>query len=229
MTKKHLKRLNMPNTWDVKKKGLTYIKRPLPGPHGFDHGQALSVVMRDMLGIAQTNKEVKNILHNHEVMVDGIKRTEVKFPVGLMDTITIPAIKESYRIILNKKGKLDSIKIDEKDAGLKVIRINGKTMSKKGLQLNLADGKNVLADKTESKVGDSLLIEVPKNIIKDVLKLEKGSLVMITGGKYTGIIANVSDIKTKTMTCKTKDGEFETSKKYAYVVGKDKPMVKIEE
>lgn len=228
MSKKHLKRLNMPNTWDVKKKGITYIKRPHPGPHGFNHGLALSVIMRDMLGIAKTNKEVKNILLNHDVLVDGAKRTEVKFPVGFMDSISIPKIKENYRVILNKKGKLAAIKIDEKEAGLKIVQIKGKTMSKKGLQINLSDSRNIIADKTECKVGDSLLIEVPKQTIKDVLKVDKGALVMLIGGKYAGTIATIKEIKTKTMMCKTKDGEFETAKKYAYVIGKDKALVKIE-
>ncbi len=229
MSKKHLKRLNTPNTWDIQKKGLKYIKRPLPGPHGFNEGVSLTVLLRDILKIAKTYKEVKNILHNHEVLIDGVKRKESKFIVGFMDSIKIPLTKENFRVVLNKKGKLCVIKIDEKESKLKICRIKGKKMHKGKLQINLSDGRNVLLDKKECKVGDSVLIEVPKQEIKEVIKLDKGSFVFLIGGKHKGALANVDGIKDKVMKCKSKDGVFETSKRYAFVIGKEKPLIKVEE
>ena len=229
MSKKHLKRINMPKTWDIQRKSITYIKRPLPGSHGFNYGLALSVVLKDMLKIAKTTKEVKSILNNHDLLVDGIKRKEPKFIAGFLDVVSIPSTKENFRIIFNKKGKLDFIKIDEKESKIKLCKVNGKRMHKKGLQVNLSDGRNILTDKKDIKVGDSVLIGFPKQEIKNILKLEKGALVILISGKHLGTIAKIEEIKDSIMKCKNKDSEFETSKKYAFVIGKDKPLIKVEE
>lgn len=228
MGKKHLKRLNAPNTWNIKKKGLKYIKRPYPGPHNLTNGIPLMVFLRDILKLAKTNKEAKSILKSHEILVDGLRRKEVKFNVGFLDTISAPYIKEYYRIIFDSKGRLTGIKIDEKESKLKICKIIGKTMLKgKKMQINLSDGKNI-TDNTDSKIQDSVLIEVPKVKIKQEIKLEKGALVFLIGGKHRGSIAKVEDIKENIMKCKSGDDIFETRKKYAFVIGKDKALIKVQ-
>jgi len=228
MSKKHLKRLNTPKTWDIKKKGLKYIKRPSPGAHSFKNGISLSIFLRDILKLAKTNKEVKNILNSNDVIIDGVKRKSEKFIVGFMDIVSIPSIKENFRIVFNKKGKLSFIKINEDESKLKISKIIGKKMHK-GLQINLLDGRNILTDKKECKVGDSVLIEIPKQTIKETIKLEVGSLILLIGGKHIGNTAKIEEIKNNMMKCKNKDITFETSKKYAFVIGRDKPIIKIEE
>lgn len=229
MSKKHLKRLNTPKTWNIKRKGIKYIKRPNPGAHSFNYGMPLSVFLRDMLKLAKTNREVKNILNNQDVLIDGLKKKEVKFIVGFMDTISIPYIKEYFRILLDKKGKLNFIKINEKESKLKICKVKGKISNKNKLQINLSDGRNILVDKTDCKVGDSLLIEVPKQNIKEILKLERGAYVFLIGGKHSGSTATIEEIKDNIMKCRRKETVFETSKKYAYVIGKEKPVIELEE
>jgi small subunit ribosomal protein S4e len=228
MGKKHLKRLNMPKTWNVKRKGITYIKRPNPGAHSFKDGMALSTFLKNT-GFAKNEKEVKNILNKQEVLINGIRRHESKFIVGFMDVIAIPAIKAYFRVLFNKKGKITTIKIDEKESQVKICKINCKRMHKKGLQLNLSDGRNIFADKKEFKVGDSVLIDLPKQNIKEIIKFEVGSLVILIGGKKIGKIVVVEEIKGDVMKYKDQKGVFETLKKYAFVLGKEKAMVKIEE
>ncbi len=228
MSKKHLKRLNTPKTWDIEKKGIKYVKRPYPGSHGFNYGLSLSVFLKDILKLAKTNREVRRILNNHEVLIDGKRRKEVKFVVGFMDTISIPHLKGYFRIVFNKKGKIDYIKIDEKESKLKICKIKGKRMYK-GLQVNLSDGRNILTEKNDCNVGDSVLIEIPEQKIKEVIKLDKGALVFLIGGKHSGSTAIVEEIKGNIMKCKSKDVVFETSKRYSFVIGKEKPLIKVEE
>lgn len=229
MSKKHLKRINAPKTWNIRKKENVFIKRPNPGAHGFKDGMPLSVFLRDILNIAKTNKEIKNILNKNDVLVDSVRRKDPKFIVGFMDSITIPLLKESFRVILNDKGKLDVIKIDDNESKLKICRLNGKTMYSNKIQLNLSDARNILSDKKDLAVGDSVLIDVPGQNIKDALKLDKGSLVILIGGKNIGCIATVEEIKDKIIRCKSGESVFETSKKYAFVVGKNKPVIKVEQ
>jgi small subunit ribosomal protein S4e len=228
MSKKHLKRLNTPTTWNIKRKENKYIKRPYPGAHSFNDGMPLSIFLKDLLNFAKTNKEVKNILNKQEVLIDGIKRKDSKFIVGLMDVISLPYLKENFRVILNKKGKLDIIKINESESKLKICKIIGKSVCEGKLQINLFDGRNILAEKKDCKVGDSVLVELPEQKIKEIIKLENGSMVLIVDGKKSGKIAVIEDIKDNIMKCRDDEGSFETSKAYAFAIGTDKSLIKIE-
>src|SRR3989344_633623 len=105
MTKRHLKRHFAPNSWKIKRKGLTFVTRHNPGPHSGKTSMPLNVVLRDMLHYADTARESKIILTRRNVFVDGIRRKEPKFPVGLFDVVEFKDINKSHRVILDKKGK----------------------------------------------------------------------------------------------------------------------------
>jgi small subunit ribosomal protein S4e len=228
MSKKHLKRLNTPRTWDILKKNYKYIKRPLPGSHCLEEGMPLALFLRDILGLVKTGKEVKNVLNNQEILIDGIRRKEPKFIVGLMDIISILSLKENYRVILDSRGLLNAIKIDDSESKVKLCKVKGKTMYHGKVQLNLSDGRNIFDSSKNYSIGGCVLIEVPSQKIKEFLPLERNCKVLIIGGKKSGKIALVDDIKDDIMKCRTDDGEFETSKRYAFVVGKEKPSIKIQ-
>lgn len=229
MTIKHLKRLIVPNTWVIKKKEETFITRPDPGAHSFEFGMPLIIIVRDMLKLAHTSREVRKILRSKDVMVDGKARIEPSFITGLMDVISVPKLKKSYRMILNSHAKLDIIEIPESESGVKLSKITGKTVIKKGkMQLNLSDGRNILIGKDEYKIGDSLLVEVPSNKIKDVLKLDKGAIILMIDGKHAGKAGKVEQVKGEDIFFKYEDHVFETAKKYAFVVGKERPAIMIE-
>ncbi|MBW2996077.1 30S ribosomal protein S4e [Candidatus Woesearchaeota archaeon] len=226
---KHMSRLAMPKTWKIKRKGIKWVTRPLPGPHSPKLGVPLNVLLRDILSYARTSKEVKNILNDQEILVDGIRRKENRFITGLMDVVSIPKTKENFRILLNKKGHIIAFPIRE-DANIKPCKIKGKVVIKKSkLQLNLFDGKNILADKTEAKVGDTALIDIPSKKIKQILKLEKKALVYLIGGKHIGETGTIEDIKGNKIIYKRGKDKFETLKKYAFVIGKEKPEISLPE
>src|SRR3989338_3611168 len=140
---KHLKRHFAPKTWKIKRKGIKYIAKPSPGPHKIVMSFPLNVLLRDILGYANSNKEVKFILEKREITVDGIRRRDYRFPVGLLDVLSLKDINEHFRIILDKKGKMVLIKIGDEEKGLKLCKITGKTAVKGKIQLNLYDGKNI--------------------------------------------------------------------------------------
>jgi small subunit ribosomal protein S4e len=79
----------------------------------------------------------------------------------------------------------------------------------------------------ECCVGDSVLIEVPEQKIKEMLKLDRNSLVLITEGKNSGKISSVEDINEGIMKCRSNDESFETLKSYAFVIGKEKPLIRV--
>ena len=231
MAKDHLKRYATPKTWDIKKKGIVFITRPKPGAHPMSISVPLSVVLKNMLKCAKTTNEVKKILHNNEVLVDGKRVKEHRVPVGLMDVVHLALTKQDFRIIFDEKGKLKAIGIDSKEGKLKISKITGKTPTKGGkLQINLADSRNIIVDKADYKVGDSLLIELPSQKIVDHFKLDKGAYVLLTAGKHASSRGVVEGTEKSSITYKSDYGSTrKTLKKYALVIGKGKPAFKISE
>lgn len=228
MVKNHLKRLNAPKTWKIKRKGIKFVTKPNPN-RSMKEGLPLNIIIRDILGYAKTTEEVKRILSENNVLIDGVRRKDHRFCVGFMDTIKFIETKKSFRVIINKKGKIDLIKIEENDANIKLSRLINKNKIKGKTQLNLFDGKNILVEKDNYKTGDTLVLSIPKQEIKTCLKLERGSLIYLTGGSHIGEICTVEDILGNKIRYKIKKGDiFETLKEYAFVIGKDKPIIKVE-
>lgn len=222
----HLKRFFAPKTWVVKRKGIKFVLRPSPGMHSLKLGLPLTILFRDLLGYANNLREVKHILLNNNVLVDGVRRKEYKFLVGIFDVIEIKETKELFRVIFDKK-KIGLSKIEKNEANLKPCKIIGKKKIGKKIQLNLYDGKNLLVDKDIYKVGDTVVIELPKNRIKNHLKLEKGNLIYLFGGKHIGLFGSIEDISGNKIKYKSSEGVFETLKDYAFVIGTGKPIVTI--
>ncbi len=226
MAKRHLKRLAAPKTWKIKRKGPKFISNSLPGPHSLDTGVPLAILLKEILNYANTTKEVKKILNTNEIKIDGKIRKNFRFPVGIFDTIEFTNTKEYFRVVLNEKSKIDLVKIKKEETLLKPCKIIGKTIVKGKLQLNLFDSKNILVDKNSYKVGDSVLLLLPEQKITKHLKLDKKSTIFLIGGNHIGEIGTVEDIfENKIIYKDNKDNLIETLKKYAFVVGDDKPLI----
>jgi len=227
MVKRHLKRLVAPKSWKIRRKGITFVTRPRPGMHSKKNSISLNLVLRDMLEYAKTTRDVKVILSKGSVLVDGKQRKDHRFAVGVMDIIEMPKINKCFRILLNKKGNLYPIEIKGDETKIKLCKIVGKRVIKKGkIQLNLNDGRNIIIDKNNYKTGDTLVIQLPEQKIKEHLKFEKGSFVYLSGGKHKGESGIAEEIKDNIIKVKPKSGEsFETTKKFAFVIGKEKPII----
>ena len=228
--KNHLKKLAAPKTWPIKRRDNKFITRPLPGPHKFNLGTSIDTLFKTLLNYGSTSREVRNILNTKNVLIDGIRRKEPKFIVGLFDTIAIDDIGSYYRILLNKRGKLSHIPIKKEESRLKLCKIVGKTVLKKNkIQLNLFDGKNILVDKDSYKTGDSVLLSLPDNKIKKHVKLDKKISVFLTGGKHIGEIGTIQGIMGDKIIFRNQKGDnMETLKEHAFVIGEDKPLISLE-
>ncbi len=226
-----LKRLAAPKFWKQERKGFKLTVSPRPGAHKKKECLPLQIVVRDILKLVETGTEAKSIIRKGEVIVDGLVRKDPRYPAGLMDVISIPKINKFYRIISTKKG-LEIIEVDKSDE--KLCRINGKTTVKEGkIQLNLHDGRCVLVDKTGFKTGDSVLLEMPSQKIKEHLKMEKGCLGLVIKGKNSGNLVTVKDLiiprgrEPNKLICEMDKKDVEVLKDYVLVVGKDKPVIKV--
>ncbi len=217
-----MKRYLIPKFWPLPRKGKIFTVAPMPGPHPKYRCIPLLVVLRDVLGYAETNPEARKIISSGKVFVDKKVRRDPKFPVGLMDVLEIPELKESYRVVIEKKG-LSLRKIKQEEADRKLCRIEGKKIIKKGrVQLNLMDGRNILAEKQgEYRPGDSVLIHLPDQKIIRHYRLAKGSPAFIINGKNIGVSGVIKDVKRRktmleksTVILKSDGKELETLVEY---------------
>ncbi len=199
----HLKRKPAPRFWPIQRKEYVWAVKPKPGPHSMMHSLPLATIVRDILGFARTRKEAKTIISQGKLRVNGVVRREETFPVGLMDVLTIPDAKTSYRLLPHKKGLiLHPVEGDE--AAFRMCRIENKTVVDDGhIQLNLHDGTNKLIQVADAKnpiedVFKSLnviKVSIPSGELIEQVKLEKGATALITGGKNQGTYGKIVDIE----------------------------------
>ena len=218
MVKNHLKRYAAPTSWGILRKERKYIVRPSSGAHPMGMSMPLSVFLKKEKH-AETTKEVKRILHTQKILVDGYRRKDHSFGVGLMDVISL-ADATHYVIGLDNKGRLTSEAVDKKATSQKVCKIVGKQKVKGGkTQLSLHDSKNVLVENGEHSVGDSIVLDLSdKKTIKSHHKLEKGAKILLTAGSHVGVSGTVDSIVDKKLIFNTGKEKFETLKAYAFVL-----------
>ena len=244
--RRHLKRKPAPAFWSIHRKELVWTVKPHAGPHAIDRSLPLTLALRETLGLAKTRSEVKAILSDGNVTVDGNVEKDEQFPTGLMDVVSIPSVEKSYRVLPSEKGLfLHSIGKDE--AGYKLCRIEDKTVLSAGhVQLNLHDGRNVTikvkdATKPEEDVYgtlDTIKIGLPSQEILGHFKLAEGAPALIVGGKNIGKHGKIVAVerrevqKRKDSLITIEDGRgnhFQTTVEYVFAIGDAKPHIALPE
>ena len=224
---KHLKRFAAPGVWPIPVKRYTWAIKPLPGPHRMGLCIPLGIVLRNILKLGETLREVKFILNSGYIKIDGVVRREYKFPVGIMDVISIPKLDKHYRIVPSSKGmKLNEIPPEEADK--KIVKVTTKKNTKGGkTQLGTNDGRSILLDVgQEIKRGDSLLIKIPNQEILEHLPIAEGNIAIFYRGKNAGTVGEIVEVSDLVKI--SHDGQIYSGlKDYIMVVGRDKPLIKV--
>jgi len=228
--KNHLSRLAAPRTWPIKRKGIKWVVKSDSGTHNQEYSLPLSIICRDILKISNSVKETKQVLNKGQILINNTVRKKHRFPVGLFDVISIPTLNEHYRIIINKLGKLDIVKVPEKEASIIPLKITNKTIVKGNKsQINLNNGWNLLHDKKLS-VGDVILYDFKAKKIVKVIEQKKGNAAFIFGGKHSGQIAELKEIKETGKLRKIKLAAIQLGKEtwdtpleYIFMIGEKKP------
>ena len=242
--RKHLKREKAPRSWPIHPKEFQWAIRPSPGPHAQESSLPLSILLRDVLGYAKNTRESKIVLAQNRVSVDGKIRRDHKFPAGLMDVIELPDANISYRILPAVGKGLTALRIPKDEAKAKLCRIEGKTTLNKGhVQLNLHDGRSIVIpvqdvrNPTEDvyRTRDTLRISIPTQKVLSHLKFAEGAYAMVSSGRNLGRHGKIMKIEPSTAarraTALVEDpsgNRFETIADYLFVVGEEKPVIKIE-
>lgn len=239
-----LKRKPAPRIWPIHKKEFTWTVRPTPGPHYMERCIPLAIMLREILGFAKTRKEAKIIVAQGKIYVDGKVRRDDRFPVGLMDVISIPDVGKTFRVLPHKKG-LALFPIDEDEANFKLCRIENKTVVKGGhIQLNLHDGSNILIKVADAKnpqedvykTFDTIKVSLPERKILDHIPMREGVYAIITGGKNQGVFGRIVGIekaegkRRKDLLVTIEDdagNRYQTILDFAFAIGEFQPLISL--
>ena len=102
--KQHLKREASPVFWPIHRKEKVWAVHLSPGSHGSRESFPLLIILRDLIGYAETRREVEIMLIERKIKVDGTTRTDERFPVGLMDIVEISDTNQYFRVLPSKSG-----------------------------------------------------------------------------------------------------------------------------
>jgi len=186
----HQNRHNTGTFWPIPRKGKKYVAL---STHDKRESMPLVVVMRDVLGIVQTEKELKKAIHEKQISVNGKIVQEAHYPLSLFDVFSIKSMGKKLKVFLSDNRRFMFKEVSGKESESKVYKVIGKKVLSKGkIQVNLAYGKNVLI-KDNVMVGDSIVIGFDGKIIK-IIKMEKGSKGYVVKGKHMGHVGKMTDI-----------------------------------
>ncbi len=199
----HLIRNKTPKTWPLDRKGTKYLVRPL---NGIKRSLPVLIILREMLKIVKTRREAKALINLGKVKVNGKQVRDDKYSLDLFDILCLDD-KNLRLVYKNKKFALEEVKSDNLE---KVAKVIGKKVLKHGkLQVNLSDSRNYITNE-KVKVGDSVVVDLKENKIKEVLNFKHGARVMFITGKHIGergVIETV-DEKTGLISIKTDKGKI---------------------
>jgi small subunit ribosomal protein S4e len=231
--KKHLKRLPAARSLRISRKTHIWAVKSSPGPHPLDRSIPLLTLLRDFLHLVDNAREGVALLTAGEVLVDGRVVRSSKFPVGLMDVVSLPGRKEHYRILLDHLGRLAPAAIESSEAGWKLCRVEGKTTLRGGItQLNLHDGRNLLVKKDDLPTGTTLKLQLPKQTVAASFPQVSGNLALLIGGQHAGEVGHLDQVlesrNPRANVARFREG-FDTIVDYVFIIGKEAPEIRLPE
>jgi len=206
---KHLKRLNAPKHWMLDKLGGVWAPRPSTGPHKLRECLPLSLILRNRLRYSLTRRETVMIVLRRLVRVDHQIRTDLNYPAGFQDVITLPKTDETFRVLLDTKGRFVLHRITKEEGAYKLLRVNKiSTGSKVAAGRNpfhegqagavpivvAHDGRTVRFVDPHVKANDTIRFDIKTGRPTGYLKFDVGSLAIVTKGANIGRVGVISAI-----------------------------------
>jgi len=169
-----------------------FAPRPSAGPHKLRESLPLVIFIRNRLKYALTYAESKWILRERQVLVDGKVRTDLTYPAGLMDVLSIPQTNENYRLLYDVKGRFELVPLSAEEAQFKLCKVKRQSTSLKNVPVIVThDARTIRYPDPNIHTLDTIKIDIKTGKIVDHIKFDNGVQVMITGGRNTGRVGVV--------------------------------------
>merc|ERR1711990_877309 len=165
------------------KTGGVFSYRPNAGPHKLRECLPLATFIRNRLHYALSGKECMKIMMGRMVKVDGKERTDVKYPTGYMDVVTIDKTNENFRLIYDTKGRFIVHRITAEEASYKLCRVKKLFTTKENVPfLATHDGRSIRYPNPDCKVGDTVELDLASNKITNWVKFGASNIFLLGKG-----------------------------------------------
>jgi small subunit ribosomal protein S4e len=184
--------------WYLGKLKGVYATKPSAGPHKTRECIPMCVLLQQRLKYALTRDESRRIANDKEglIKIDGKIRRNHRFPLGMMDVVTIEKTNEHFRILLDIKGRFIPHRIDAKEAGFKLCKVVSKKIGKNKIPYIVThDGRTVRFPHPDIEIGDSVKLNLATHQIDGCIKFVNGATVILTAGNNIGRIGVITSIE----------------------------------
>ncbi|MBX4211854.1 hypothetical protein KW787_00150 [Candidatus Pacearchaeota archaeon] len=183
----------------IPRKGTKYVARAI---ESVQNSVPVVIAVRDMLKLARTAKEVREMIKEKLLKINGRTVYDYRESIKLFH---IFEAGKSYQLTLLTTGKFA---FEETKSHERLCKVVGKKLVSKGkVQLHLHDGSTLISP-GNVKVGDSFYIDFAGKIKKHV-SLEKGKSAFVFSGRYKGMKGKIEGVKDHVVSIKFDDSVAE--------------------
>ncbi|KAG7264861.1 hypothetical protein CRUP_035433 [Coryphaenoides rupestris] len=120
-----------------------------------------------------TGDEVKKICMQRFIKIDGKVRTDITYPTGFMDVISIEKTGEHFRLIYDVKGRFTVHRITAEEAKYKLCKVKKIIIGTKGIpHLVTHDARTIRYPDPLIKVNDTVRIDLETGKITEFIKFD---------------------------------------------------------
>jgi len=194
----------------LSKLGGIWAPRPSTGPHKLRECLPLVLILRNRLKYALTRRECIMIVNRRLVNVDHKIRSDMNYPVGFQDVVTIEKTDEHFRLLYDTKGRFVLHRITPKEGQFKLLRVVklgwgdkasiGRNPFVQGRFSAIPyvvthDGRTIRYPDPNIKVNDTVKFDLGTGKITDHVKFDIGNVCMVTRGANVGRIATITSVE----------------------------------
>jgi small subunit ribosomal protein S4e len=168
----------------------------------------MCLILKNRLKYALTRKETQTIVMRRLIEVDGKVRTDMNYPAGFMDVVSINKTDEKFRLLYDHKGRfvLHRVKTPE-EGSFKLCRVKALSVGSKANSgqnpfmngqassipfITTHDGRTIRYPDPLVKPNDTIRFDIKTGKITGCIKFDIGNVAMLTGGANKGRVGVVT-------------------------------------
>ncbi|MFB6191027.1 MAG: hypothetical protein ABEJ64_01215 [Candidatus Nanohaloarchaea archaeon] len=186
----HQKRLPAPKHYPIERKGRKYVST-IEGSRSSEDAIPAVVLLREVFGYADNEKDAKEIIKNRAVLRNGEALTDIRQGVGVLDVVEIPETEEAYRVLRDER---DLKFVSVTDGDRVAAKIVDKSIEDDEYVYRLHNGENYRSEE-EYSTGNTLVF----NSSTREVELEEGADVLVIRGKHAGEVAELKQVNRRGM------------------------------
>jgi len=130
------------------------------------------------------------------IKIDGKVRRDPRFPLGIMDVVTIDKTNENFRILIDTKGRFLPHRINKEEAGFKLCKVIRKRIGKEKVpHIVTHDGRTIRYPHPDVQINDCIKYDFAKNEIAGIVKFQNNAIVMVVGGNNIGRVGHLQSME----------------------------------